>query len=189
MYFNVVFAGFGGQGVLMTGNVLVHAAMYDNKKVTWMPSYGVEMRGGTANCTVVISDEEIGSPVTGHPYNAVVFNLPSKEKFEPLIKSGGFIIVNSSLIEDKVQREDINVLYIPLNKIADDLGEPRALNMIALGAFIEYTGAVSLETTKKALDEAFKRKPTVVEINKEALDIGSKFVKENPIVRAKQLTA
>jgi 2-oxoglutarate ferredoxin oxidoreductase subunit gamma len=189
MYLNTIFAGFGGQGVLMVGNVLVHAAMYDNKKVTWMPSYGVEMRGGTANCTVVVSDDEIGSPVIGHPLSVVAFNLPSKEKFEPLLKTDGLMIVNSSLIEDKVKRDDINVLYIPLNKMADELGEPRAMNMIALGALLEVTQAVSLDTAKKAIEDSFAKKPMVIEINKKALGIGAQFAREHGVQKAKQLTA
>ncbi|MEW5820852.1 MAG: 2-oxoacid:acceptor oxidoreductase family protein [Cyanobacteriota bacterium] len=187
MTINVIMAGFGGQGILMGGNILVHAAMYEGKYVTWMPSYGVEMRGGTANCTVVMSEQEIGSPVIGHPQNIIVFNLPSKDKFEKLVKPGGFIIVNSSLIEEKVKREDVNVLYMDLNKMAEDLGEPRSLNMIALGAFIQYTKAVTLEHTKAAIQESFQRKPAVIEINKKALEYGYNYACENEIVRARQM--
>lgn len=189
MYFNVIFAGFGGQGVLLTGNVLVHAAMHENKQVTWMPSYGVEMRGGTANCTVVISDEEIGAPVIGNPLNAVVFNLPSKDKFESLLKPEGFLMINSSLIVEKSKRDDISVFYIPLNQLAEELGEPRALNMIALGAFIEITKIVSPDNAKKALEESFSKKPGVIEINKKAIDIGVRFAQENQVVKAKQLVS
>lgn len=187
MTINVILAGFGGQGILMGGNILVHAAMYEGKFVTWMPSYGVEMRGGTANCTVVISEEEIGSPVIGHPENIVVFNLPSKDKFEKLLKPGGLMIINSSLIEEKVFRDDINVLYIPLNKMAEELGEPRSLNMIALGAFIELTKVISPDNTKKAVEEAFAKKPNVIEINKKAIDVGVKYAQENELVKTKEL--
>lgn len=185
MYTNIIFAGFGGQGILMTGDVLVHAAVHEDKKVTWMPSYGVEMRGGTANCTVVVSEEEIGSPVIGHPLCAVVFNGPSKDKFEPLIKKNGLMIVNSSLVDSKANRDDIDVFYIPLNKMAEDLGEPRALNMLALGAFIEITKTVSLDSAKKAVEESFAQKPTVIDINKQALEIGAQYVKDNPVIKAK----
>src|SRR3989339_97153 len=167
MGINVIIAGFGGQGVLMGGNILVHAAMYEGKYVTWMPSYGVEMRGGTANCTVVISEEEIGAPVVGHPQNVIALNLPSKDKFESLVKPGGLMIINSSLIEAKVMRDDINALYIPLNKMADELGEPRALNMIAI-------------------EEGFSKKPEVIEINKKALDLGIQYARENKCTRAAQ---
>lgn len=186
MGINVVIAGFGGQGVLMGGNILVHAAMYEGKYVTWMPSYGVEMRGGTANCTVVISEEEIGSPVVGHPQNVIALNLPSKDKFEKQVKKNGLMIINSSLIDTKVKRDDINVLYIPLNKMADDLGESRSLNMIALGAYIEYTKLVTHENAKKAIEEGFSKKPEVIEINKKALALGIQFAKENKCVKSAQ---
>jgi len=186
MGINVIIAGFGGQGVLMGGNILVHAAMYEGKYVTWMPSYGVEMRGGTANCTVVISEEEIGAPVVGHPQNVIALNLPSKDKFESLVKPGGLMIINSSLIEAKVMRDDINALYIPLNKMADELGEPRALNMIALGAYIEYKQIVTAESTRKAIEEGFSKKPEVIEINKKALDLGIQYARENKCTRAAQ---
>ena len=187
MTINVIMAGFGGQGILMGGNILVHAAMYEGKYVTWMPSYGVEMRGGTANCTVVVSENEIGSPVIGHPQNVMVFNLPSKDKFEHLIKKGGLMIVNSSLIEDKAKRDDIDVLYMPMNELAEELGEPRCLNMLALGAFIELSKVVTLEHTLKAIEEGFNRKPAVIEVNKKAIEVGMKFARENQPIKAKQL--
>lgn len=187
MSFNLIIAGFGGQGVLLVGSVLVRAAILDGKHVTWMPSYGVEMRGGTANCTVVISDEEIGSPVIGHPQNTIIFNLPSKDKFEPLMKSGGLMMVNSSLIEDKVKRKDLNVLYFPGNKMADELGEPKSLNMIAIGAFAEATKIVSIDNLKKALDEVFLKKQNLIEVNKKAIDMGAQFAKEHPIEKAAEL--
>ncbi|MGD9580574.1 MAG: 2-oxoacid:acceptor oxidoreductase family protein [Vampirovibrionia bacterium] len=186
MGINVIIAGFGGQGVLMGGSVLVHGAMYEGKYVTWMPSYGVEMRGGTANCTVVISEEEIGSPVIGRPQNVIALNLPSKQKFEKLLKPGGLMIINSSLIEAKVQREDVNVLYIPLNKMADELGESRSLNMIALGAYIELTKVVTAEHTLNAITECFSKKREVIEINKKALALGMKFARENQCSKAVQ---
>lgn len=176
---NLIIAGFGGQGVLMLGNILVTAAMNEGKHVTWMPSYGPEMRGGTANCTVVISDNEIGSPVIGHPYNVIAFNLPSKQKFESNIKKDGLLIVNTSLIEDKAKRNDINVLYAPLNKMADGLGEPRCLNIVALGAFLELTNVISKDHALNAIESSFKRKPEVIDVNKKALEAGIDFVKQN----------
>jgi len=172
MYFNVVIAGFGGQGVLLTGKVLVQAAMYEGKYVTWLPSYGPEMRGGTANCTVVISDEEIGSPITGNPMNAIILSLPSKDKFESLVKPGGVILFNSSLIEEPPKRNDVTNLCIPLNQIADELGQPRSLNIVSLGSFIERTKILSHDSLRKSIEEAFNKKVEFIDVNKKAYDLG-----------------
>lgn len=175
MYFNLIIAGFGGQGVLLAGKVLVQAAIYEGKHVTWLPSYGPEMRGGTANCTIVVSDEEIGSPITGNPMNAIVLNLPSKEKFESLIKPGGIQLINSSLIEESPKRNDLQNFCIPLNKIAEELGQPRALNIVSLGAFIEKSKLIQHDNTKKAIEVLFNKKAEFIDINKKAYDLGVQY--------------
>ncbi|MGC9394259.1 MAG: 2-oxoacid:acceptor oxidoreductase family protein [Anaerolineae bacterium] len=150
---DIIFAGFGGQGVLFSGQLLSYTGMAENLHVTWIPSYGPEMRGGTANCTVILSEEEIGAPIVRHPTIAVVLNLPSMEKYEPVVKPGGLLLVNSSLVETVSEREDIRSLYIPASDIATELGNPRMANMVILGALIGATGLVSLETVAQQLDE------------------------------------
>lgn len=148
-----VFSGFGGQGVLFAGQLLTYSGMAEGLYVTWIPSYGPEMRGGTANCTVIVSEEEIGAPVVRNPSAAVVMNQPSMEKYEPLIKPGGVLVVNASLIDLKSKRDDIRVLYIPASETATKLGNVRMANMVVLGALIEVTGLVSYDTVMQQLDE------------------------------------
>ncbi len=172
-----VFAGFGGQGVLMMGYVLAVAAMRDGKEVTYLPSYGAEMRGGTANCTVAISDEEIFSPVASSPDFAVIMNKPSLTKYENLIKSGGTIFLNSSFIEYRFTRDDITVQEIPANDIAKQLGSERAINMIMLGGFVAKTKLTSLESIMNGLQEIVKgKKASVMKLNRQGLDLGAEFV-------------
>lgn len=137
MQTEIIFAGFGGQGVLFAGQVLAFAAMDAGRDVTWMPSYGPEMRGGTANCTVVIADEEIGSPTVKHPKAVVVMNLPSLDKFEPLVAPSGVLIVNSSLVNRDPTRTDITWLIIPAQEIAEMIGPRRLLNMVMLGSCLK----------------------------------------------------
>jgi 2-oxoglutarate ferredoxin oxidoreductase subunit gamma len=134
MQTEILIAGFGGQGVLFAGQILAYAAMDAGREVTWIPSYGPEMRGGTANCTVIISDEEIGSPLVLNPTAVIALNLPSLEKYEPMVKSGGVLIVNASLVNRGPQRQDIENVFIPVNEIAERLGNRRLLNMVAVGA-------------------------------------------------------
>ena len=150
---DIIFAGFGGQGVLFAGQLLSYTGMAENLHVTWIPSYGPEMRGGTANCTVILSEEEIGAPIVRHPTIAVVLNLPSMGKYEPVVKPGGLLLVNSSLVETVSEREDIRALYIPASDIATELGNPRMANMVILGALIGATNIVSLNTVAQQLDE------------------------------------
>ncbi len=150
---DIIFAGFGGQGVLFAGQLLSYAGMAEGLHVTWIPSYGPEMRGGTANCTVILSEEEIGAPIIHHPTIAVVLNLPSMEKYEPLVKPGGLLIVNSSLIPMSTERQDIRSIDIAASDIATELGNPRMANMVILGALIGATQIVSLETVARQLDE------------------------------------
>ncbi len=148
----IVIAGFGGQGVLFAGQVLAYAAMDVGKEVTWIPSYGPEMRGGTANCTVIIADEEIGSPLVKHPPLAIVLNLPSFDKYEPLIQRNGALIVNQSMVDRGPQRTDITEVFIPCNEIAEAIGDRRLLNMVAVGALLPFLPELTLQDVEKALE-------------------------------------
>ncbi len=172
MHNDVIIAGFGGQGVLLIGKMLAYAGMREGKEVSWLPSYGPEMRGGTANCTVVISDRPVGSPVVERPRAAVVLNLPSLEKFEPAVKEGGLLLVNSSLIERRAERSDVVEVRIPANEIANELDNPRGANMVAFGAYLGATGAVSMETAEEIIRETFSSKPRFIDANLEAFRRG-----------------
>jgi 2-oxoglutarate ferredoxin oxidoreductase subunit gamma len=172
-----VFAGFGGQGVLMMGYVLALSAMRDGKNVTYLPSYGAEVRGGTANCTVVVSDEEIFSPVASSPNYAVIMNKPSLSKYEGMIAEGGVIILNSSLVDTDPSRDDIEVIKVPANDIAKKLGSDRTINMIMLGAFVTKTKIISLESIMKGLTEIIKgKKASTMKLNRKGLDKGAEYV-------------
>jgi 2-oxoglutarate ferredoxin oxidoreductase subunit gamma len=153
MQTEIIFSGFGGQGVLFAGQLLSYAAMDNDLEVTWIPSYGPEMRGGTANCTVVIADEEIGSPLVSHPNAVVAMNLPSLDKYEPLIKPGGVLVVNSSMVNRAVKRTDIKVIMVPANEIAERLGDKRMTNMVLMGALLAHLNVLPLEALEKALQE------------------------------------
>lgn len=179
MYYDLICAGFGGQGVLVIGNLVAEAAIQEGKNVTFFPSYGVEMRGGTANCTVVMSDEPIGSPIIGHPMSCIVMNLPSLVKFTPLIKSGGLLLVNSSLVDpNEVKRNDIELIAIPLLKVAKELGNDRLANMVALGAYCEKSGSVRLESVFEAMKEVFdEHYHHLIPKNIEAVKKGSEIAK------------
>ena len=168
------FAGFGGQGVLLLGLALAEIGMRAGYNVSWIPSYGPEMRGGTANCHVNLSQALVGSPVVSVPTVLFAFNLPSLDKFESTVAEGGLIIYDSSLIERKVGRTDVDVLPIPATKLADELGNTRVANMVTLGAYIGYTGILSLDQVLNALPEIIKRKE-LVEINKIAVNKGFEF--------------
>ena len=169
----IIFAGFGGQGVLFAGQLLSYTGMAENLYVTWIPSYGPEMRGGTANCTVILSEEEIGAPIVRNPSVAVVFNTPSMRKYAPLVKPGGLLLVNASLVDEPANRDDIRVLPIPASDIATELGNPRIANMVLLGALIEATGLVSVETVVEQLDEHLsERQRKWLEPNRIALEKG-----------------
>lgn len=136
MQTEIILAGFGGQGIMFAGQVLSYAAMDKGKEVTWIPSYGPEMRGGTANCTVTIADEEIGSPLVQYPAAALVMNLPSLDKYEPLVKPGGVLVVNTSMVDRAPARSEILNISVPCNDIAEELGDPRLANMVAVGALL-----------------------------------------------------
>lgn len=180
------FAGFGGQGVLTAGIILAAAGMQENLEVSWLPSYGPEMRGGTANASVVLSNEAIGSPLVGNPDVLVVMNDPSLDTFESCVKPGGLIIVNSSIIVRKVKRTDVEVLYIPLTDIAAELGLQAAANIVLLGAWCEYSKLIPVETIKEIIPIGLKRKQLVA-ANLRMVDAGVEWVRKN--VAAKQPAA
>jgi 2-oxoglutarate ferredoxin oxidoreductase subunit gamma len=174
MYQGIRISGFGGQGVISAGILLAQAGMIENKHVSWFPAYGAEMRGGTANCSVVVSSDEVASPVVARPDTVIVMNEPSLAKFEPMLKPGGLLIINSSLVNSKPQRTDIRVAYVACNKIAEEIGTTKIANMVALGAFMGLTGAVGVEAVSKALPKVFKRaKPELLELNVQALKKGA----------------
>lgn len=180
MHEEIVIAGFGGQGVLFTGQLLAYAGMHEGRHVTWIPSYGPEMRGGTAHCTVIISDEEIGSPLVKRPTAAIVLNPPSMAKYAPTVKPGGVLVIDSSLISERSNRPDIHEFAAPAKDIATDLGLPQAANMVAVGALIAATGVVQLETVVKLLAAKFGKKPEILIANKRALRHGAEFVIKSP---------
>jgi len=171
---SVIFAGFGGQGVILAGKILAQAGMNHGLEVTWLPSYGPEMRGGTANCTIVLSDEPVGSPIVDEPTALVALNGPSLDKFEPTLSKTGKVIVNESLIDRKLARDDLMASYVPVNSIARDVGNARAINMVALGALVKATEAVPLDVVKSAMREMMEAsgKGKFVELNEKALDEG-----------------
>jgi len=174
----IIISGFGGQGVMLMGRLLAYAGMLEGKKVAWMPSYGPEMRGGTANCTVLISSNEIGSPIVSHPKILIAMNQPSLDKFEPDVSENGLIILNDSLIEREVKRNDVKAIRIPADDIAGKLGNSRAANMVVLGACVKKSGVVKIETIIKALEKALTgRNKKLLGLNKEALKQGAELVK------------
>jgi 2-oxoglutarate ferredoxin oxidoreductase subunit gamma len=175
----VICAGFGGQGVMSMGQLLTYAGMLEEKEVSWLPSYGPEMRGGTANCSVTVSDKPVGSPViSGDATCAIVMNLPSLDKFESEVKTGGKILVNSSLIERKVERKDVDVYYIPANDIALELGNPKVANMIMLGAYLQTEPTVEVDSILEAFKKVFgPSKEKFVQLNQMALEKGANSVK------------
>ncbi len=172
MLIKTVFAGFGGQGVLSMGFMLAQAAMVEGKNVTYLPSYGAEVRGGTANCTIAISDEEIASPVASAPELIVAMNLPSVVKFQNQIQSGGVLLFNSSLVETEITRGDIDIVRVPANSIAEKLGSPKSANMVMLGAFTKKSNLVSISTIIENLGTTLESKGKLVGINKKALMAG-----------------
>jgi 2-oxoglutarate ferredoxin oxidoreductase subunit gamma len=177
---SIIISGFGGQGTLFAGQVLAYAALDAGKQVTWIPSYGPEMRGGTAHCTVIISDEEIGSPIVRNPSITLALNLPSLDKYENLIQPGGLIVANTSLINREVDRADIDAIHIPANNIAEKIGNMRLANMVALGATITARPILSLDALKKTLEEHLpERHKKLIPGNFEAIDRGAEFAKSS----------
>lgn len=177
--YEVTFAGFGGQGIMTAGQLLAYAGIEEEKQVVWLPSYGPEMRGGTAYCTVVVSDRRIGSPIISNPQCACVFNRPSLDKFAPKVKPGGLIIVNSSLIDVKSDRTDICQLLIPANDIAIKAGNPKSANVAVLGAFIGATGVVNYDTIVKTISAKLGKKKSVLNINLKAVEEGHQLAVES----------
>lgn len=173
----VVFAGFGGQGVMTAGQLLAYTAMEEGKKVCWIPSYGPEMRGGTANCTVVVSDIRIGSPIINNPLSACIFNRPSLDKFAPLLKKDGLLLINNSLIDVKSGRDDLNEVLVPVNDIAIKVGNPKVANMVMLAAFVGATDIVKFKSLKEMFTKKMGKKKSLLEINYAALDAGRKLGK------------
>lgn len=151
MQTEILIAGFGGQGVLFAGQLLAYAAMDEGREVTWIPSYGPEMRGGTANCTVIIADEEIGSPLVRHPQALIAMNLPSLDKYEETVHAGGLIVINSSIIQRASVRDDVRSIMIPANEIAEELGDRRMTNMVLIGGLLAQLPVISPEAVGKAL--------------------------------------
>jgi len=177
MYQGVLCAGFGGQGVVSAGILLAYAGMLEDKYVTFFPSYGAEMRGGTANCSVVISTDEVASPVVSRPDSLIVMNEPSLTTFEPNVKDGGLMLVNSSLIATKPSRTDIEIVEVPANDIAGELGSPKSANMVMVGAYCKKTGALSLDAVVKAIPKVYtKFSEGLIKINVDALTKGSEQV-------------
>jgi 2-oxoglutarate ferredoxin oxidoreductase subunit gamma len=172
-----IFAGFGGQGVLLMGYVLSHGAMHKGLNVTYFPAYGAEMRGGTANCTVTVADVEIASPVASRPDYLVAMNYPSLDKFESTVKAGGGIFVNASLIPEQVQRTDLQVYRVPLVDLAREVGSDRQANMVMIGVFAAQTGLLSLEETFAGMEHALEGKDKFFAANRAAIKRGFDYVK------------
>jgi 2-oxoglutarate ferredoxin oxidoreductase subunit gamma len=177
MQTEVIMAGFGGQGLMMIGKLLALAGLEDGKEVTWLPSYGPEMRGGTANCTVVVSDHPIGSPLIPSPKAALVMNRPSHEKFAPALQPEGILVVNSSLIPDRSDRTDIQCFRIRANDIALEEGSGRSANLVMLGAYIGLDEIVNSKTILKAIQKAFAKKKDFLNINCRTFQRGYELAK------------
>jgi 2-oxoglutarate ferredoxin oxidoreductase subunit gamma len=179
MIIEMICSGFGGQGALTVGKFLSLAAMKEGKDVSWLPSYGPEMRGGTANVAVVISDKQIASPLVNHPDLLIALNKPSVDKFGPMIKSGGLMIANSDMCPDKLNRKDIEEVYAPMSSIATEIGSTKVLNMVSLGVIISKTELVKYETVEKDLREILgKKNPTLLEANLKAIKKGMELGKK-----------
>ncbi len=173
----IIIAGFGGQGIMSLGQMLCYSGMQEGKEVSWLPSYGPEMRGGTANCHVIISEEDVASPIVSVADAVVAMNLPSLDKFESRVKPGGKLFINSSLIEKKATREDIDVYYIPANDVALELGNDRVAGMVILGAYLKKSGTVAPESVIESLKKVLgKKKEGLIPINKEALEKGASLM-------------
>ena len=179
MMIKTIFSGFGGQGVLMMGYSLAHSAMNKGYHVTYLPAYGAEMRGGTANCTVAVADDEITSPVASEPDYLVVMNSPSLTTFQNKITPGGTIFLNSSIVNIRPSRQDVKVCAVPCGDIAHDLGNTRVANVIMMGAFIKKTGILPAETYLKSLETIMgSKKKSVAEVNQKAFAAGYDFAKD-----------
>ena len=175
--YEVTFAGFGGQGVMLAGEMLAYSGIVEGKNAVWIPSYGPEMRGGTANCSVRISEELIGAPIVAESDILVAFNKPSLIKFEPEVRAGGMIFYDSSLIDAPPQRGDIVAVAVPATKLADELGNTKAANMVMYGAMVARTGLFTEEQVCRCLGGYIKKK-TLIPLNEQAVQRGARFVRE-----------
>ncbi|MBW1682179.1 MAG: 2-oxoacid:acceptor oxidoreductase family protein [Deltaproteobacteria bacterium] len=178
MITRTIFAGFGGQGVLLMGYVLSHGALHKGLNVTYFPSYGAEMRGGTANCTVTLSDKKIASPVASRPDVVVAMNGPSLEKFEPTVVENGLVFLNASLINEKPGRSDLQVIPVPVVELAQEAGSARGGNMVMIGAVCAKTGMLSLDETVEGMKAALKGKAKFFDQNRKAIERGFTFIEE-----------
>jgi len=175
---SIIIAGFGGQGLLFSGKVLAYAGLMEDRHLSWLPSYGPEMRGGTASCSVILSDSPVGSPIVEHPNVLMVMNNPSLDKYESTVTPGGKVFLDSALIGRKLVREDVEAWYIPATQMAVDMELPGLANMILLGALVEKTGCVSLEMLEAGLRKVVPaRKADMIELNLKALQAGRDAVK------------
>ncbi len=178
MHEEVIISGFGGQGALFAGQLLTYTGMDEGWHVTWIPSYGPEMRGGTAHCIVILSSDDIGSPIIRRPTLCIVMNPPSMDKYEPLIRPGGLLVANSTLVRAKSAREDIQTVYIPANELAAELGNVKMANVVLLGAMLGMREILPIEGVKRTLEEHIpERRKHIIEPNKRALDRGVQFVR------------
>ena len=183
--YEVTFAGFGGQGIMTAGQLLAYAGIRENKQVVWIPSYGPEMRGGTAYCTVVISERRIGSPIINNPRCACVFNRPSLDKFGPRVRTSGLLIINSSLIDIKSDRTDIHQILIPANDVAMKAGNPKSANVVILGAFVAASKVVDFDTVLMTIEDKLSKKKSVLDINLRAVEEGRQLVLKSPVWKEK----
>ena len=173
----IIIAGFGGQGIMSLGQVLCYSGMKEGRSVSWLPSYGPEMRGGTANCHVIVSDEDVASPIISAADAVIAMNLPSLDKFESRVKPGGRLFINSSLIHKKAVRDDIEVYYIPANEIAVELGNSRVAGMVILGAYLEKSQTVSPDSVMESLKKVLgKKKESLIPINRKAMEQGEAII-------------
>jgi 2-oxoglutarate ferredoxin oxidoreductase subunit gamma len=172
MHYETIMAGFGGQGVLLIGKLLAYTGLEAGREVTWIPAYGPEMRGGTCNCTVMLSSSPIGSPISKRPHGLIALNLQSLDKFEPAVRPGGCIVVNTSLINRLPTRMDVKVVTVPANEIAIAAGSAKAANMAALGAFLGASNLVDIDLVLAIITKTFATKPKVVAANNTALKRG-----------------
>lgn len=176
MTHNMLIAGFGGQGILFSGKFLAYEGLLEDKCVSWLPSYGPEMRGGTANCSVIISDIPVGSPIVSNPEILIAMNMPSLDKYENETKAGGKIFVDSALIDRKVERKDVDAFYIPATKLASDENLSGLANMIMLGYVIKHTGVIPFENIDRALEKVVPpKKAHLIESNRRALEVGYNY--------------
>ena len=178
MHEEVIISGFGGQGALFAGQLLTYTGMDEGWHVTWIPSYGPEMRGGTAHCIVILSDDSIGSPIIRQPTIAIAMNPASMEKYEPLVRAGGLLVANSTLVRARSDRDDIKTLYVPANELAAELGNVKMANVVLLGAMLGAREILSIESVKRTLDHHIpEKRQHIVAPNKRALDRGAQYVR------------